>query len=384
VRVAGLISGTSVDGIDVAVVDIGAGGHLGESLGVVATATVAYPEEVRQAILSVSNAATHTGTIARLNFLLGELFAEALEKTGVPLKSIELIGSHGQTIFHEGEPVEFLGRKIASTMQIGEAAVIAERTGIETIADFRPSDMAAGGKGAPLVPFLDYQLFRHPEVARIALNIGGIANITVLPAGAKPEQVVAFDTGPGNMVMDAVAPPFDRDGTKGRAGEVDTALLARLLGDPYYHRDPPKSCGREQYGDEFVRRTNIDIATATELTARTIALAVGRYRETREVIVSGGGAHNGYLMERISYLVQPIGALVPVRITTSAEFGVGVDAKEAILFAVLAYEAFHGRAGNIPQATGARKPVILGKMSFGANRGANRGANHGTRAPSGA
>ena len=150
------------------------------------------------------------------------------EKTGVPLETIELIGSHGQTIFHEGEPVEFLGRKIASTLQIGEAAVIAERTGIETIADFRPSDMAAGGKGAPLVPFLDYQLFRHPELARIALNIGGIANITVIPANAKPEDVIAFDTGPGNMVMDALAPPFDRDGERARAGQVNAALLDRL------------------------------------------------------------------------------------------------------------------------------------------------------------
>jgi anhydro-N-acetylmuramic acid kinase len=357
-RVAGLISGTSVDGIDVAVVDISEGVHPGESLGVVATATIPYPSDVREMILSVSNAATHTATIARLNFLLGELFAEALGKTGVPLNSIELIGSHGQTIFHEGEPVAFLGRKIASTMQIGEAAVIAERTGIETIADFRPSDMAAGGTGAPLAPFLDYQLFRHPEHGRIALNIGGIANITVIPANAGPADVVAFDTGPGNMLMDAVAPPFDRDGERARAGEVNAALLERLLADPYYQRQPPKTSGREQYGDEFVRRTNIDIATATELTARTIALAIGRYPETREVIVSGGGAHNGYLMERIR-------AEVRARVTTSAEFGIGVDTKEAILFAVLAHETFHRRAGNLPAATGARKPMILGKVSPG-------------------
>ena len=226
-RVAGLISGTSVDGIDVAVVDIG------DEIHVVSTVTVPYPPEVRAAVLSVSNAATHTGTIARLNFLLGELFAEALQKTGVPLQTIELIGSHGQTIFHEGEPVEFLGRKIASTMQIGEAAVIAERTGIETIADFRPNDMAAGGKGAPLVPFLDYQLFRHSEHARIALNIGGIANITVIPAAANPEGVIAFDTGPGNMVMDAITPPFDRDGELARGGQVNAALLDQLLADEY-------------------------------------------------------------------------------------------------------------------------------------------------------
>jgi anhydro-N-acetylmuramic acid kinase len=347
-----MISGTSVDGIDVAVVDFGDGIH------VVSTATVPYPPDVRAAILSVSNAATHTCTIARLNFLLGELFAEALKKTGVPLATIELIGSHGQTIFHEGEPVEFLGRKIASTMQIGEAAVIAERTGIETIADFRPSDMAAGGKGAPLVPFLDYELFRHPEHARVALNIGGIANITVIPASAKPEDVIAFDTGPGNMVMDAVAPPFDRAGERARAGEVNATLLERLLADPYYRRFPPKSCGREQYGAEFVRETGIDIATATELTARTIALALERHPGTREVIVSGGGAHNRFLMERLAELVV-------ARVTTSAEFGIGVDTKEAILFALLAYQTYQGRAGNLPSATGARKSAILGKISRG-------------------
>jgi anhydro-N-acetylmuramic acid kinase len=351
-RVAGLISGTSVDGIDVAVVDIG------ESIQVVATATMPYPPDVRAAILSVSNTTAHVGDIARLNFLLGELFAEAIAKTGVPLNTIELIGSHGQTIFHEGAPVEFLGREIASTMQIGEGAVIAERTGIETISDFRTADMAAGGNGAPLVPFLDYQLFRHPELARVALNIGGIANVTVIPTNARPDDVIAFDTGPGNMVMDAVAPPFDRDGEKARAGNVNAALLERLLADPYYLRLPPKSCGREQYGSEFVRDTAIDIATATELTARTIALAIGRYPATREVIVSGGGAHNGYLMERIS-------ALIPARVTTSAEFGIGVDSKEAILFALLAYQTCHGRPGNLASATGARKPMILGKISRG-------------------
>jgi anhydro-N-acetylmuramic acid kinase len=347
VRVAGLISGTSVDGIDVAVVDID------ESIKIVASKTIPYPAEVRDAILSVSDAAN----ISRLNFLLGELFAEALQKTGVSLKTIELIGSHGQTIFHEGRPVEFLGRKIASTMQIGEAAVIAERTGIETIADFRPSDMAAGGKGAPLAPFLDYQLFKHPERARIALNIGGIANITVIPANARPEDVIAFDTGPGNMVIDALCPPFDRDGEGARAGRVNGGLLARLLyNDQHLRLPPPKSCGREQYGAEFIRNSGIDLATATEFTVRTIAAAVGQYAETADLIVSGGGAHNRYMMERLRAVLKP-------RITTSAEFGIDVDAKEAILFAVLAYQTYHRRPGNIPSATGARRPAILGKVS---------------------
>ena len=345
-RVAGLISGTSADGIDVAVVDI----H--NRIEVVATKTIPYPPAVREAILSAADVAT----VSRLNFLLGELFAEAVAHCGVPLDTIHLIGSHGQTIFHEGEPVDYLGRKIASTLQIGEPAVIAARTGIETIADFRPADIAAGGKGAPLVPLLDYQLFRHPEMARIALNIGGIANITVIPAAAKPEDVVAFDTGPGNMVIDALAPPFDRDGERARAGRVNNPLLERLLADAYYQRQPPKSCGREQYGADFVRSTGIDIATATELTAQTIALAIALYPHTREVIVSGGGAHNRYMMERLRALVQS-------RVTTSAEFGINVDTKEAILFAVLAYQTHQLRAGNLPTATGARKPVILGKIS---------------------
>jgi anhydro-N-acetylmuramic acid kinase len=340
-----------VDGVDVAVVDVG------DKIQVVATITVPYTPDVRAAILSVSNAATHTAAIARLNFLLGELFAEALRRTGVPLETIELIGSHGQTIFHEGEPVEFLGRKVASTMQIGEAAVIAVRTGIPTIADFRTADIAAGGKGAPLVPFLDYRLFRHPERGRIALNIGGIANITVIPADAQLEDVIAFDTGPGNMVIDALAPPFDRDGERARAGRVNEALLQQLLADPYYHRPPPKSCGREQFGAEFTEKSGIDVTTATELTVRTIAMAIARYPATKEVIVSGGGAHNRYMMERLRAELQP-------RLTTSAEFGIDVDAKEAILFAVLAYETVQRRSGNVPSATGARKPVILGKVSY--------------------
>jgi anhydro-N-acetylmuramic acid kinase len=357
VRVAGLISGTSVDGIDVAVVDID------DRIKVVATTTVRYPPDVREAILSVSNAAAHTATIARLNFLLGELFAEAVGAAGVPLRTIELIGSHGQTIFHEGEPVEFLGRKIASTMQIGEAAIIAERTGIQTIGDFRPADMAAGGKGAPLVPFLDYQLFRHPSIARVALNIGGIANITVIPAQARMEDVVAFDTGPGNMVIDALAPPFDRNGERARAGQVNQALLERILGeDPYYRREPPKACGREQFGVEFVKRTGIDVATATELTVRTIALAIQEYPATQEVIVSGGGAHNGYIMERLAAVLKP-------RVTTSAEFGIDVDSKEAILFAVLAYQTHHRRPGNLPTATGARRTAILGKLNYSQGEG---------------
>ena len=240
-------------------------------------------------------------------------------------------------------------------MQIGEAAVIAMRTNIATMSDFRVGDMAAGGKGAPLAPFLDYRLFRSDTIGRAALNIGGIANVTVIPAGATPGQVVAFDTGPGNMVMDALCPPYDMDGQQARAGTVNEELLALLLRDPYYNAPPPKTAGREQYGVEFLR-SGIDIATAAELTARTIAIAIRRYSWIEEVIVSGGGAHNGFLMERIR-------ALLPnQKVVTSVEFGVNIDAKEAVLFALLAHESYHSRPCNVPSATGARMAVVLGKM----------------------
>lgn len=332
-RVAGLISGTSVDGIDVAVVDID-----DTRLDVVAATTVPYSLDVRQAILSVSTVAE----VSRLNFLLGELFAAAIKQIGI---KVELIGSHGQTIFHG----------VTSSLQIGEAAVIAERTGVPVVSDFRTADMAAGGQGAPLVPFLDYRLFRHATRSRIALNIGGIANLTVLPANAQPQDVVAFDTGPGNMVMDALCPPFDRDGAQARQGQVNENLLARLLLIPYYTAPPPKSCGREQYGADFVSSTGIDLTTATELTARTIAQAVTNYPATQEIIVSGGGAHNAYLMERLRALTHP-------SVLTSDQLGVNVDSKEAVLFALLAYETWHHRPSNIPSATGARHPAILGKL----------------------
>jgi anhydro-N-acetylmuramic acid kinase len=364
-RVAGLISGTSVDGIDVAIVDIEESPE--GALNVLCHRTVPYPAKVRQAILAVSNANTHTASIARLNFLLGELFAEAVigtcEQFSVPLASVDLIGSHGQTIFHEGEPIEYLGRPIASTLQIGEPAVIAERTGIRTIGDFRTADIAAGGKGAPLVPFLDYRLFRHPTIGRIALNIGGIANFTVIPANATLDQVVAFDTGPGNMVMDALMGEagYDRNGETARRGRVHASLLEQLLQDPYYWKSPPKTAGREQYGNEFVARfaglnREDALATATELTVQTIDRAMQPYQEVRKVIVSGGGAHNRFLMERLR-------SALGRDVRTSIDYGIDMDAKEAIAFAVLAYETAQGRASNVPGATGARRPVVLGKIA---------------------
>lgn len=366
------MSGTSLDGIDVAIVDIrrARGGLRIEPL---AFHSVPYPKPVREALLSVSNTMTHTATIARLHFLLGELYADAIRSASREFKP-ELIGLHGQTIFHEGAPVEYLGRRVASTLQIGEAAVVAERAGVQTISNFRERDIAAGGQGAPLVPYVDYLLFRDRRQQRIALNIGGIANTTLIPAGAAPEDVIAFDTGPGNMVIDALVRHltdgrqlYDRNGAIARRGRIHARLLQSMMADPYLEQKPPKSTGRERFGHQFVNgliATGVPledlVATATEFTAESIALGVLRGGpEVGDVIASGGGVHNKWLMKRIALHLDPL------RLRTSADFGINPDAKEAIAFAVLAFESAAGRAGNLPSATGARAAVVLGKQSPG-------------------
>ncbi len=293
-RVAGLISGTSVDGIDVAVVDID-----DARMEVVAHGTAPYPEDVRRAILGVSNAVTHTAEIGRLNFLLGELFAEAVRETcasaGVGMETMELIGSQGQTIFHEGDAVDYLGRAVACTLQIGEAAVIRQRTGIPVVSNFREADIAAGGEGAPLVPFLDYRLFRSETAGRVALNIGGIANPHGDPGGGGVGRCGCVRHGAGNMAMDALAPPFDRHGEKARAGRVNWALLDELLAILITGQHPPKTAGREQFGAEFLKcgfdRDGGGVDGANDRDGG------GAVQGMEEVIVSGGGVHNAYLME---------------------------------------------------------------------------------------
>jgi anhydro-N-acetylmuramic acid kinase len=284
------------------------------------------------------------------------LYANAVEHACRRFGPVELIGCHGQTIYHEGR---------ANTLQIGEAAVIAERIGVPVVSNFRPRDIAAGGQGAPLVPFADCLLFGRARRTRIALNIGGIANITVIPAG------IAFDTGPGNMVIDALVreytggrQAFDRGGRLAARGNMDRALLDRLLADRYYRAKPPKSAGREQYGVEFVERMKqsrlplVDlITTATVLTAATIAMAAAPYAAD-EVIASGGGAHNPQILSHLA------GFLPGTAIVTSADYGIDVDAKEAVAFAILAYRTWRRQPSNLPSATGARRPVILGNISF--------------------
>jgi anhydro-N-acetylmuramic acid kinase len=374
------MSGTSLDGIDVAVIDTnGRGG-----VKMLAFRTTPYPERVRAELLAVSNATAHTGTIARLNFVLGELYANAVidtcRRNGVPLDTVDLIGCHGQTVFHDGGPTRFLRFEVASTLQLGEPAVLAERTGITVVSNFRPRDIAAGGKGAPLVPFVDYLLFRHPRLNRVALNIGGIANLTAIPAGAQPQRLIAFDTGPGNMVIDALvaeftrgAQAFDRGGKIAAATRPDGGLLATLLRARYYAAKPPKTAGREQYGREFVEHlleTRLPlpelISTATSLTAASVALAIDRFVRPKmkpdELIVSGGGAHNACLMAQLA-------AFLPsVAVCTSSEYGVDLDAKEAIAFALLAYETLRSRPANLPSATGAKRAVVLGTITPGNKR----------------
>ena len=357
-RVAGVMSGTSLDGIDVAIVEIG--GKRVEMLGFQSTP---YPGELRRRLMAVSNAVTHTAEISRLNFQLGELYARAVRRAVGRFGPVKLIGCHGQTIYHEGR---------SNTLQIGEPAVLAERTGVPVVSNFRARDIAAGGQGAPLVPFVDYLLFRHAKRWRIALNIGGIANITSIPPGAAPRQVIAFDTGPGNMVIDALAREYtrgklnyDRDGKIAASGKIDPGLLDELLRDPYYRRKPPKSTGREQFGVEFVDRLKESkrplkdlLATATAFTAATVALGVKQTQaKTPLILVSGGGVHNSRLMAQLA-------AFLPdAVVSTSAELGIDPDAKEAVAFAVLAYQTWRQKPANLPAATGAGTAVLLGNIT---------------------
>jgi len=376
VRVAGLMSGTSADGVDAAVVDV----H-GRAVDLVAFHVYPYPPAVRKAVLDLCRPeSARLDDICHYNHVLGELFADAVialcREAGIPLRSIDLIGSHGQTICHLGQGRRYGRRTIRSTLQIGEPAVIAHRTGITTVADFRPRDMAAGGQGAPLVPYADYRLFRHNRLSRVVQNIGGIANLTFLPARCGADDVMAFDTGPGNMVIDGLVRivtrgrrQYDGDGAMAAGGTPDPRLLKEMLRHPFLRRRPPKSAGREQFGQGYcqwlldqVRRRGLSpedtVATATAFTAISIAQAYRRFLPhlPEEVILCGGGAHNATLVRMLQE------RLLGVTIRSMDEFGISVDAKEAVSFALLALATIQGRPNNMPGATGATEPVILGKI----------------------
>jgi anhydro-N-acetylmuramic acid kinase len=341
---------------------------------------------VRAAVLAAMNAErARVADLARLNFLLGELYADAVLAAQRRFRvKADLVGCHGQTLYHQGEAQPFLGRKVTATWQTGEAAVIAARVGVPVVSDFRPADMAAGGKGAPLVPHLDYLIFRDPKVGRIVQNIGGIANLTAIPAGTDASRMFAFDTGPGNMVIDAVTEAlleraFDRGGKIAASGNVLEAVVGSTLRHKFFRTQPPKTAGREEFGREFVgeflqqcgraRKEDV-VATATALTAWSIADAVRRFvigksgtaakNSFGEMILSGGGVRNATLVGMLAQSLGPLG----IRLRFSDDFGMPSEAKEAVAFAVLAYETWNRRASNVPSATGAKRGAVLGKISY--------------------
>lgn len=382
--VLGLMSGTSADGIDVALARIsGTPPHVKAKL--LGHSSFNFPAALRKEILRVAEQQPiSAGELSQLNFRLGNIYADAVlaacRRFKVAPKRVDLIGNHGQTIFHQGRPSSYFGRPTASTLQIGEGSIIAARTGITTVSDFRPADMALGGQGAPLVPYVDYLLYRHPKLGRISLNLGGIANITVIPANAKPSQVFAFDTGPGNMLIDALVQHFthgrqrfDRNAHIAQSGRSIPALLNELMKDSYLRLKPPKSTGREYYGRAYVQKLlalgrkhrakpNDVIRAATIFTALSVVDAFYRFvppkTKIQQLIVSGGGAYNPLILGQLS------AALPGVNVLPSSHLGIPEDAKEAFAFALLAHETFHQRPANLPSATGARGPTILGKISY--------------------
>jgi anhydro-N-acetylmuramic acid kinase len=388
--VAGVMSGTSADGVDVAICRVSPSrvkdgtpsvkllGHVG----------VPYPKDIRAAVLCAMDAdATSVAEMARLNWRLGEVYADAVEKAqekfGV---KVGLVGCHGQTVYHQGVAEKYLGKDVRATWQLGEAGVIAERLRVPVVSDFRPADVAAGGQGAPLVPMLDYCMFRSAKVSRVLLNLGGIANLTALPAEADIDGVMAFDTGPGNMVIDACMRrlyerEFDENGSVARTGNVLGEVVEKVLKEGYFSALPPKSCGREQFGEVFVSRLiamcrkaggqedrdEDVVATATALTAASVIDAYRRFVWGRvgqaapvspvEFVVAGGGANNSVLMGMLG------DGLEPVKVRMMEELGVPAQAKEGVAFALLAWLSWHGLPGNIPTATGARRAVVLGKVT---------------------
>lgn len=385
-RVVGLMSGTSVDGIDAALVEISDDdGNLNVKL--CAFENKPYPEEIRKRIFELFQIETSTvDRIGEMNFLLGELFAEAalsvIKKAGLSTKDIDLIGSHGQTIYHSPHRKNICGYDIGYTVQIGEGAVISTRTGIPCVSDFRVADIAVGGQGAPLVPFTEFLLYRNKTKNILLQNIGGIGNITVIPANCEYSQVFAFDTGPGNMVIDALVSrlfsseiTMDLGGEIAKSGSINNNLLKMLTDDPYFSLIPPKSTGREYFGMDYVNKIihliNINkisredaVATVTYLTAWSIADAYERHIQKRckadSIFIGGGGSYNPTLVGFIKNEMSKFG----IETLTQEEIGQSSDAKEAVAFAVLAHCTIAGRINVLSNVTGAARPVVLGKISL--------------------
>jgi anhydro-N-acetylmuramic acid kinase len=389
--VAGVMSGTSADGLDVAVCRIGPGRGMGATpqVKLLGHAGFAYPKAVRERVLRVMEGeAVAPAELSRLHWRLGEVYAECVEKAVAKFDvKLGLVACHGQTVYHQGVAEKYLGAPVRATWQMGEASVIAERLRVPVVTDFRPADLAAGGQGAPLVPMLDYVMFRSARVSRVLQNLGGIANLTAIPAGAAVDGVMAFDTGPANMVIDACMQRlydrrFDKGGAVARSGRVLGPVLARVMQEPYFTALPPKSCGREQFGasftDGFIARcrksgaSDVDvIATATAVTAASVVEGYRRFvwphlgqaapLAKTEFVVAGGGAKNAALMGMLCDGLEPLG----VKVRLMEELGVPAQAKEAVAFALLGWLTWHGQPGNVPAATGAKRAVVLGKVTFG-------------------
>jgi anhydro-N-acetylmuramic acid kinase len=390
--VAGVMSGTSADGVDVAVSRISPAAAKGAvpRVKLLGHIGVAYPKDVRAAVLAAMDAdAISVAELARLNWRLGEVYADAVAKVQEQLGvKVGLVGCHGQTVYHQGAAEKYLGKTMRVTWQMGEAAVIAERLRVPVVSDFRPGDVAAGGQGAPLVPMLDYVMFRSAKVSRVLLNLGGIANLTAIPAEASLDGVMAFDTGPANMVIDGCMRrlyerEFDKGGGVGRSGAVLKDVVGKILTEEYFSAPPPKSCGREQFGEAFVSRfiamcrkaggkTDRDedvVATATALTVASVVDAYRRFvwghvgqaapMSPVEVVVAGGGAKNNVLMRLLESELEAM----KVKVRMMEELGVPAQAKEGVAFALLAWLSFYGLAGNVPTATGAKRAVVLGKVT---------------------
>lgn len=373
VRGIGLMSGTSADGIDAAVVRIWQeAGRL--RLQQEAFACFPYPEPVRAALFTCFADEAPPSRVCALNAAIGELFADAAERVLAESPGpLHFVASHGQTLWHEPVAEDRGGFQARGTLQIGEAARIAERLRVPVVSDFRQQDFAAGGQGAPLVPFLDYLLFSHPAESRAVQNLGGIGNVTYLPAGGGPGEVIAFDTGPANALIDAAVElvtggreSMDRDGRLAASAPVDASLLAELLEEPYLHQPPPKSTGRELFSAARVQRLwerghrgPVLVSTLTQLTVETVAEAYRKWLgPVNRVLLGGGGARNPELVRRLA------AALAPVPVSGMEAVGLDSEAKEAIAFAVMGYETLRGRPSNVPSATGAARPVVQGKVTW--------------------
>ena len=381
--VAGVMSGTSADGIDVALVKISQGKVWAPKIKLLAHEAFPYPAALRRKVLAAMNAQSiSTAELARLNWRLGLAYAEAVRATTKKHRlKLDLVGCHGQTLYHQAKPQNYAGRSFACTWQLGETAPIVASIAVPVVSNFRPADIIAGGHGAPLVSLLDYVLFGDEKRGRVLQNIGGIANLTAIPAGGSGEQIMAFDTGPGNMVIDALVhelfgKAFDRDGKIAARGAVLTQVLEWALKGKYFQQKPPRTTGREQYGREYAARFLKEcrkhsrnpadaISTATALTAESIADSYARFVRRKmasapvDVIVSGGGARNTTLMAMLERKLEPMGC----KVTTSERFGMPAAAKEAAAFALLGWMTWHGLPGNVPSATGAKRPALLGQIA---------------------